>query len=561
VILITDQIPKPGRTIPQKMQNPYRLTAAVMGAATTIILIQSYPACAALSTTQVDAIARQVTVKIDGQNPGSGVIVAKEGQTYYVLTAEHVVRTPDEYYVVTLDGQNYKVDYQQVKKLPGVDLALVPFISNQKYQVVAMGSSSQVREGNTVYVTGFPMQGISTTQTRYRFSHGEIAALASQPLANGYALAYFNDTFAGMSGGPLLNQQGQLIGIHGASKARYTDNQGVNPETGTKFGLNLGIPIDTFLRLVTQVTPTLKFPAATPASMTQQTTAGDLFIQAVDQVVAGRFKEAITLAERIIRLQPNYAAAYFLRGTLRPPSDPRSLVADYNQVIRLNPNFALAYTYRGSAHAELGDKQSAIADYNQAIRLNPNDADAYNNRGNARSDLGDKQGAIADFNQSIRLKPEYAYPYNNRGNAYFDLGKKREAIADYNQAIRLNPNYAFAYNNRGQAYAELGNRQSAIADFDQAIRLNPSDAGAYNNRGIARAGLGNQQSALTDFDQAIRLDPKFANSYYNRGIVRAGLGNQQGAIADFQKAAQLAQAQKNRPMYEAAISSLKALQR
>jgi tetratricopeptide (TPR) repeat protein len=580
------------------MKNLYGLTAAVFGTAATIVLIQPHAAFAALSATQVDAIARQVTVKIDGQNPGSGVIIAKQGQTYYVLTAEHVVRTPDEYYVITPDGKSYKIDYQRVKKLPGLDLAVVPFTSAQTYQVVAIGSSSQLKEGTVAYVAGFPMQGIDTTQTRYRFSLGEIAAQATRSLDNGYALAYFNNTFAGMSGGGILDQQGQLIGIHGASRTPFAENQGIIPELGSKFGLNLGIPIDTFLRSVPQVLPELKLPAASPlASVSAQMTASDSFIQGFNHLEKGDFKAALTSFDQAIRIQPNYAAAHYIRGGIifLDNNDKQEAIANYNQVIRFSPNFALAYNGRGGARAELGDKQGAIADYDQAIRLDPNYDLAYNNRGNARYksgdkrgaladydqairlnpnnatayngrgvvrfDLGDKQGAFADYDQAIRLSPRYDSPYYNRGKARFALGDKQGAFADYDQAIRLNPNFANAYNGRGGARAELGDKQGAISDFDQAIRLNPNDAGTYFNRGLARSQLGDKQGAILDYDQAIRLNPSYASAYNNRGTARANLGDQQGAIADMQRTAELAQAQGDNELYETAIDNLRILQR
>jgi S1-C subfamily serine protease len=48
---------------------------------------------------EIDQIAQQITVRIDSfQNGnGSGVIIAKEGNTYYVLTASHVIKNPDQY--------------------------------------------------------------------------------------------------------------------------------------------------------------------------------------------------------------------------------------------------------------------------------------------------------------------------------------------------------------------------------------------------------------------------------------------------------------------------------
>lgn len=60
---------------------------------------------------KVDEIAQQITVSINSKNNGngSGVIVASEGNTYYILTAAHVVKNPDEYTLVAPDGQSYPV--------------------------------------------------------------------------------------------------------------------------------------------------------------------------------------------------------------------------------------------------------------------------------------------------------------------------------------------------------------------------------------------------------------------------------------------------------------------
>src|SRR6266851_3069487 len=63
-------------------------------------------------------------------------------------------------------------------------------------------------------------------------------------------------------------------------------------------------------------------------------------------------------------------------------------IADCNQAIRLNPNYAMAFYNRGTAYKAKGQYDRAIEDYDQAIRLNPNDADAINNRGNTYNNKG-----------------------------------------------------------------------------------------------------------------------------------------------------------------------------
>jgi tetratricopeptide (TPR) repeat protein len=508
------------------MKIGYGLPLVIFGTA-AIAFAQPELAYAGLSYAQVGEIARQVTVQIDGQAPGSGVIIARQGQTYYVLTAEHVVATEDEYEVVTPDGKKYRLDYKNVKKLPGLDLAVLTFTSSQSYRVVEMGDSGTLKESASIFISGFPLLGRDTAQTGYRFTSGNLLAQANRLLAKGYGLAYTNDTFAGMSGGPILNQQGQLIGIHGASKTDTPETQGLDRH-GNKKGLNLGIPINSFRRAVPQVLPPLQFPNLPAAALSAQPTAADLLIQSVEQVQAGNRQAALTTISQAIRLQPNYAGAYFARAIFRNDS---------------------------------GDKQGAVEDYNEAIRLNPQFAVAYVNRGRTRFQLDDKQGAIRDYNEAIRLNPQFALAYNNRGAVRADLGDKQGALEDYNEAIRLNPQYAVAYNNRGNTRRELGDRQGAIKDYTEAIRLNLQFALAFYNRGNTRRELGDRQGAIKDYTEAIRLNPQYAPAFYNRGAARADLGDKQGAIGDFQKVAELSRTQGNQQMLETATQILRMLQR
>jgi tetratricopeptide (TPR) repeat protein len=500
--------------------------SAVYGTVALVSMAYTLPSYAALNYVQASELARQVTVQIDGQAPGSGVIIARQGQNYYVLTAEHVVATADEYEVITPDGKKYPLDYKNVKKLPGLDLAVVTFTSPQNYRVVEMGDSSTLNEGAPIFVSGFPLLGRDTNQTGYRFSSGSLLAQANRLLDKGYGLVYANDTFAGMSGGPILNQQGQLIGIHGASKTNFPENQGLD-DKGVKAGANLGIPINSFRRTVPQVVPTLRFPNLSTVAVGTQATAADLLIQAVEQAIAGETQGALTSINQAIRLRPNYAGAYFVRA-----------------------NF----------HGLLGNKQRTLTDLNEAIRLNPQYTEAFFNRGKTRADLGDMQAAITDYNEAIRLNPQLAVAFIGRGIARADLGDKQAAIKDYNEAIRLSAQYAVAFYNRGNARDDLGDRQGAITDYTEAIRLNREYAKAYNNRGIIRAALGDRQGAITDYNEAIRLNPKYAMAYNNRGGTRAESGDRQGAILDFQKAVDLARAQGNQQVYDIATQNLRRLQ-
>ena len=571
-----------------------KIPIALIGTVATIVIAQP-TAVFAISADEVGKIAKSITVLIDSKNPGSGIIIKRNGNTYTVLTARHVFKDAQaKYEIVTPDDKRYLLNYSSVKKLPNIDLAVVEFTSSQTYSVAKIGNSDLATEGKAAYVAGFPKTSGALNRSIYNFTDGRITANASRPLDDGYALVYSNNTLPGMSGGPVLNENGEVVGIHGRADTRAAESSTINKDIQiAKTGFNLGIPINTSLRLLasSQVDVGVKVPSAPVATGLK---ADDFYIQGVYKHQKGDYKGAVADYNQALRINPNYALAYSNRGVARSElGDNQGAVADYNQALGINPNDALAYYNRGNTRLGLGDNQSAVADYNQALRINPNDADAYNNRGLARRGLGDNQGALADFNQALRISPNFALAYLNRGVARRGLGDNQGALADFNQALRINPNYADAYSNRGVARSELGHNQGALADFNQALRINPknalayynrgnvrselgdnqgavadynetlrinpNDADAYSNRGAARSDLGDKRGAVADYNEALRINPNDALAYKNRGLIRATLGDKQGTIQDLQKAADLFQRQGDRDKYQKVLNILRRL--
>ena len=193
--------------------------------------------------------------------------------------------------------------------------------------------------------------------------------------------------------------------------------------------------------------------------------------------------EIIRFNSEAIRLQPDYASAYYNRGLARyHKGDLEGALADYNQALRLRPDDPATLNNRGLALADKGDFDGALADYNQALRLRPDDPDALNNRGLALADKGDLDGALADYNQAMRLQPDDPAPFNNRAILLLGKGDLEAAILDCNQAIRLRPNFSEAFDTRGDVRRAQGDLESALADYDEAIRLSPPDTGLLGRR-------------------------------------------------------------------------------
>jgi internalin A len=183
---------------------------------TTLALVQ-YQTVFALTPVEVNDIAKQITVMIGGlDGKGSGVIIDKDGNTYTVLTAYHVIKNPGVYDIITYDGEKYRIERSQnVGKL---DLALVKFTSSKNYPIAKIADSRTVKEGETVHNSGFPIPSISNSQQRnYFFLTSQITARGRGENL-GYDLFLSGSPRPGMSGGPILNDQGEVIGIYGKAE-------------------------------------------------------------------------------------------------------------------------------------------------------------------------------------------------------------------------------------------------------------------------------------------------------------------------------------------------------
>jgi tetratricopeptide (TPR) repeat protein/S1-C subfamily serine protease len=533
----------------------------------------------ALSPSEVEQRAKTVSVEIkidlpNGENrSGSGVIIHRQGDLYTVITNRHVVckvrlerctntDVHASYRLKTADAQIYQVARSNTKLLSDhkggfLDLVIVQFRSSRTYAVAQVAEPGSLKVEDVIHTAGFP------TGQGWLFGTGKVQAVVNRRLvgdSGGYTVIYDAETLPGMSGGGAFDSNGRLVAIHGQGD-KFTKNTVAEAEPSnqlqhaiqSKIGYNRGIPIrwvvqglrDSGISLDRSQPPNIAVGEDAAA-----TTADEFFIAGFNKLVdpgenfqAGR-KEAVTLFDQAIGLNPRYTIAYFLRAITKDKlNDFQGAIADYSQSIILNPEGAIAiscYYNRGVLkHRKLNDPQGALADYNQVITLNPEFASSYNNRGILKYEkLNDPQGALADFSKAIALNPKSANAYYSRGILRYEkLNDPEGALADFNQAIALNPKFAPAYGNRGNLKRELNDPQGALADYNQVIFLNPEDSLAYFNRGLLKQSqLSDPQGALVDYNQSITLNPKFADAYNNRGSLKDNLNNTKGALADYNQA-------------------------
>ncbi len=548
------------RTFLLKMKN-YLLPTAIFGSITcgglqAIALVSYVLPAVALSPIEVQRIAKQTTVRIAGCNIGSGVILRKNGNTYTVLTVAHTLK-PSGCEIVTPDDAKYRLT--QVKTFPNkIDLAVATFTSNKNYAVAKLiDNSDRVEAAENIYVSGFPLS-TAINSSVFTFVKGDVIANpATQQQGTGYSLIYSNNTLPGHSGGPVWNDKGEVIAIHGQGDILGTKlSETINRDVRVKTGYNLGITANTFTKLAT----TAGIAGYTPTTIaTRSKPVDEAIASALVKESKGDYKGMLADMDRAIFLDSQNGRLYYTRGVAKSLLGNRDAIADYNQAIAFAPNEAAAYNNRGVTKSDLGDKKGAIADFDLAIALEANDAKPYYNRGNAKAQLNSPKTALIDFDKAIALNPNLAPAYLSRGTTKSMLGDTKGELADFNKAIALDPNYTVAHYNLGLAKSTLGDKQGAIESFNRAIALNPKDAEPYSDRGNAKSDLGDHKGAIEDYNRSIAIEPNNAKAYANRGLVKSKLGDKKGAILDLKKAANRFKQQRQTASYQRVIAEIQRI--
>jgi S1-C subfamily serine protease len=172
------------------------------------------------------------------QGSGSGSIIDTKG---HILTNHHVVANAQKLEVTLADGSKWPA--KLIGSDPDNDLAVIKIeVPKEKLRVISMGNSKSLRIGQKVLAIGNPF-GLQRTLTTGIISslgrtiRSEVGTLIEDVIQTDAAIN------PGNSGGPLLNSEGEIVGI----------NSAIISPTGGSVGIGFAIPVNEAKRVVPEL--------------------------------------------------------------------------------------------------------------------------------------------------------------------------------------------------------------------------------------------------------------------------------------------------------------------
>lgn len=293
--------------------------------------------------------------------------------------------------------------------------------------------------------------------------------------------------------------------------------------------------------------------------------------------------QAVSEAGSAVRLQPDYAVAHRLLGSLYLEAGrAEDALASAQEAVRLDNQDPLALQLLAAAHAALGHEADAAEASRQAVALLQSalagkTGDEYTLQltlGDVHVGAGQYAEAMAAYEAAAGLKVDAAAPHRGLGNAYYWQGQADQALAEYRQAAALAPDDPAAPLLIGLILAERGDLQGAIAAqetaaalsacdpaphlllgglyyeqddlaraaaaYESALALDATNAAAWYVLASLRYQLDDSAAAAEAAQQAVARDPDMVEAQRLLGRVELDLGNPEGALAPAEALVRLA---------------------
>ena len=275
------------------------------------------------------------------------------------------------------------------------------------------------------------------------------------------------------------------------------------------------------------------------------------FLTATMALREGRVADAARLFDRVVKADPQHAAAHFLYAiALRDQYQLTRASERFEMAAALSPSDARPAYNRGLIL--LSDRKYAAAEaaFTDALHRDPKMGEALLHRATSRWHLSRPEEALADCDAALATSKSVRL-FVLRSGIHKSLGNKDAAAKDAETARSISPVAAEDYATRGALRSKANDHTGALADFRTASTLSPRYFQAWNNQAYELGEhLHETDLAIAAMDKAVEANAQSGELRLGRAVLLARIGKRDAAIADAEKG--LLQADNPKQTYQAA---------
>lgn len=231
--------------------NETSVTQAVENVQDAVVSVINYRQASASTFSSIFGTNTASSDELQVAGEGSGVIYKKDGDTAYIVTNTHVIDGAEKIEILLASGE--KIQGELVGSDTYSDLAVIKISSEKVTTVATFADSDTIKVGEVAIAIGSPLGSVYANSVTQGIVSSLSRTVTSQT-DDGQTIstnAIQTDTAInpGNSGGPLVNIQGQVIGINSSKiTSSSTSGLGVSVE-----GMGFAIPSNDVVTIINQL--------------------------------------------------------------------------------------------------------------------------------------------------------------------------------------------------------------------------------------------------------------------------------------------------------------------
>ncbi|KAK9165906.1 hypothetical protein Scep_001097 [Stephania cephalantha] len=254
----------------------------------------------------------------------------------------------------------------------------------------------------------------------------------------------------------------------------------------------------------------------------------------IAQVNEGKYDQAISLFNQILKENPTYPEALIGRGTaLAFQRELNAAITDFTEAIKSNPSAGEAWKRRGQARAALGEYSKAIDDLSKALEFEPNSSDVLHERGIVNFKFKDYNAAVEDLSLCVMVDKTNKSAYTYLGLSLSSIGEYERAKEAHMKSIQIDRCFLDGWIHLAQFYQDLANPAKALECLEHALQVDERFAKAFHLRGLLCHGMGEHRKAIKDLSTGLSIESSNIECLYLRASCYHAVGEYGEAVKDY----------------------------